>query len=253
MAVDTAHARLKIGMRHDFHLLDRNNRIDGMACLLKLYFRINDIVPLIFLPRLPIVIKQSLSQGFRRETGTFHDTWKAVYAGTWKTGMMAHRKDSRRRKMCKSNRPDRRGFTLLELVMAMVIFSIVAAISVPTFRDFLAQRRLNGAARELHGNLMSMRMQAVSENRWIALNVDNTHQYTIFRDLNQNGTVDSGEILVVKNLHPTYYDVVFDTGASASGVTFRPNGTGSTATLRLTGATGVKTLTVTNNGRVKTS
>jgi len=155
--------------------------------------------------------------------------------------------------MLRNSRSDGKGFTLLELVMAMVIFAIVAAISIPTFRDFLAQRRLNGAARELHGNLMSMRMQAVSENRWIALNVDNNHQYTIFRDINQNGTVDSGEVLVVKDFQPTYYDVVFDTGASASGVTFRPNGTGSTATLRLTGSTGAKTITVTNNGRVKTS
>ncbi len=148
---------------------------------------------------------------------------------------------------------ERRGFTLVELLIAVAIFAILGAISIPTFQSFLAQRRLNGAARELHANLMAMRMQAVTENRWIALNIDNDHRYTIFRDTNQNGVADTGETLVIKELHPTYYDVTFDTGASTAVVTFRPNGTGSTATLRLTGATGVKTITVTSNGRVKIS
>ncbi len=145
----------------------------------------------------------------------------------------------------------RRGFTLLELLIAMAIFAILGAISIPTFQSFLAQRRLNGAARELHANLMACRMQAVTENKWIAVNIDNNHQYTIFRDENQNGTVDSGETLLVKDLHPSYYDVTIDTATSASGVTFRPNGTGSTASLYLTGTTGTKTITVTSNGRVK--
>jgi len=149
--------------------------------------------------------------------------------------------------------PDNRGFTLVELIIAVAIFAILGAISIPTFQSFLAQRRLNGAVRELHSNLMSMRMQAVAENRWIALNVDNNHQYTIFRDTNQNGAIDTGETLLIKDLHPTYYDVTIDTASSASGVTFRPNGTGSTATLRLNGSTGTKTITVTSNGRVKTS
>jgi len=148
-------------------------------------------------------------------------------------------------------RSDKRGFTLVELIIVVAIVAILGAISIPTFQGFLAQRRLNGTARELHGDLMAMRMQAVTENRWIALNVDNNNHYTIFRDTNQNGTLDSGETLVVRDLHPAYYDVNFDTGASATGVTFRPNGTGSTATLRLTGSTGAKTITVTSNGRVK--
>jgi len=151
------------------------------------------------------------------------------------------------------HRANKKGFTLVELIIAVAIFAILGAISIPTFQSFLAQRRLNGAARELHSNLMSMRMQAVSENKWIALNVDNNHQYTIFRDTNQNGAIDTGETLLVKDLHPTYYDITIDTASSASGVTFRPNGTGSTATLRLSGSAGIKTITVTSNGRVKTS
>ncbi len=150
-------------------------------------------------------------------------------------------------------RSDRRGFTLVELLIAVAIFAILGAISIPTFQSFLAQRRLNGAARELHANLMACRMQAVTENKWIALNIDNNHRYTIFRDANQNGTVDSGETLLVKDLHPSYYDVTIDTATSASVVTFRPNGTGSTASLYLTGTTGTKTITVTSNGRVKIS
>jgi len=148
------------------------------------------------------------------------------------------------------NRSDKRGFTLVELLIAVAIFAILAGISLPTFQSFLAQRRLNGATRELHSNLMSMRMQAVSENKWIALNIDSNHQYTIFRDENQNGTADSGETIVVKDLHPSYYDVTFS-ASTGTVVTFRPNGTGSTATLGLTGSTGSKSITVSSNGRAK--
>lgn len=152
---------------------------------------------------------------------------------------------SRRQEKC-------RGFSLVELLIAMVIVTILGAISVPTFQTFLAQRRLNGAARDMHSHLMAIRMQAVSENQWIALNINNNHQYTLFRDSNKNGTVDTGETLAVKDLHPSYHDVTIAT-AAGTVVTFYPNGTSSTATICMTGATGlkVKKITLSSNGRVK--
>jgi type II secretion system protein H len=146
--------------------------------------------------------------------------------------------------------PGRNGFTIIEVIIVIAIMAMMAAFAVPSFQEFQAQRRLNGAARELHSNLMAMRMQAVSETQYIAASIDNDHQYTIFRDENKDGAMDSGESVAVKDLHPTYHDVTFST-SSGTVVTFYPTGRSSAVTLGVTGATGSKTITVSTAGRAR--
>lgn len=150
--------------------------------------------------------------------------------------------------------PCRRGFTLIELLIVIVIMAILAGLSVPSYQEYQARSRLKGAAREVMTDLMAARMQAVSENNWISLNVDSNHGYTIFRDIDKNGnkTSSNNVILAVKDLHPTYFDVTITTTVGTL-VTFYPNGTGSSASLGFTAATGSKTVTVSTAGRVKVS
>jgi type IV fimbrial biogenesis protein FimU len=142
------------------------------------------------------------------------------------------------------------GFTLVELMIVLAIVAILSAIALLNFQTYTASRRLNGAAREVYGHLMAIRTQAISENKWIALNIDSNHQYTMFRDNNKNGTVDTGESITIKDLHPTYHDVTFSTSLGTV-IVFYPNGTGSTGTLGLTGSTGSKSITISNAGRIK--
>jgi len=135
-------------------------------------------------------------------------------------------------------------------MIVVAIMAILSAIALPNFQTYMAQQRLNGAARELFGHLASARSQAVSVNQWVAMNIDNDHQYTLFRDINKDGVVNSGETLSTWDIHPTYHDVVFTTSPDTV-FTFYPNGTGSTGTLILANATDSKRITISSAGRIK--
>ncbi len=56
-----------------------------------------------------------------------------------------------------------RGFTLLEVLVALALVTILAAISVPHWGTLLPTYRLRSAARQLRADLNRIKMQAVSE------------------------------------------------------------------------------------------
>jgi len=57
------------------------------------------------------------------------------------------------------------GFTLIELMIVIAIMGILSAIAVPNFMHYMAERRLNGAARMVMSDLMNARTLAVTQNR----------------------------------------------------------------------------------------
>jgi type IV fimbrial biogenesis protein FimT len=148
---------------------------------------------------------------------------------------------------------DKRGFSLPELAVIVAVVAILSAIALPSIQNVLAQRRLNGVAIELLGDLTNTRAQAVGMNQWVALRIDNDHQYTVFRDINKNGTVDTGESITTKDIYPTYPGVVFST-SPGTVFTFDTNGTRRTEspdTLALTGSAGSKSIAISSAGRIK--
>jgi len=154
----------------------------------------------------------------------------------------------------KTSRFKKEGFSLLELLIVLAIMAIISAIAAPNFMNYLAERRLNGAARQVMSDLMSARMKAVSLNQRVKVFFfGDNHAYRIWNDADGDGTVavNEGEN-IAKDIYPDYYDVTFSKSADPI---FHPRGTASvmaTVTLTSSRITGVsKCVTVASTGRVK--
>jgi type IV fimbrial biogenesis protein FimT len=80
-----------------------------------------------------------------------------------------------------------RGFTLLEVVIALTLLGILVAILTLQFRPLLAQTHLSDATRQMVANLQYVRMKAVSQNRRLRVTFrPANHDYVVDKD--ENGT-----------------------------------------------------------------
>lgn len=96
------------------------------------------------------------------------------------------------------------GFTLLELIVALAIFSILAAIAIPTWSTLIPTYSLNGAARQIQSELSRIKMQAIAENVTFRLAFSDTaDNYTVERvagaTTTQHGTKPLPEQIDVRN------------------------------------------------------
>jgi type IV fimbrial biogenesis protein FimT len=148
---------------------------------------------------------------------------------------------------------NQKGFSLIELIVVITIIAIAVGITIPVYSSMKPKLRLNGAARQMQGDLMRARMQAISQNNEFRLSFsDDNHQYYIWVDVNGNGAPDSDESPVTKDIQTNYYDVVFDSVPSQKPK-FYPRGTlwplGFTITLK--NSSGTKDVVVSYAGRIR--
>jgi len=80
----------------------------------------------------------------------------------------------------------------MELILVVAVMGIMAAIAIPSFMRFLPGMRLNGAARQVMGDLMDARMEAVKRNSEYKVFFLNNHEYKILYDVDGNGVDDGG-------------------------------------------------------------
>ena len=141
-----------------------------------------------------------------------------------------------------------KGFSLIEMVIVIAIIGIISGIAIPAYLNQKPILRLSGATRQIMGDLMWARMQAVSQNNEFKVFFLDNHRYQILDDDDNDGNVDSGELTVTKDIQEEYYDVTF---TSTANPIFHPRGNASGAKVILTNSFGTKEVTIALTGRVK--
>lgn len=142
-----------------------------------------------------------------------------------------------------------KGFTLIEMIVAVAIIATLTGIAIPVYIGMKPSIRLSGATRQIIGDLMWARMQAISQNNEFKIFFLDNHRYTILDDDDGDGIIDSAELTVTKDIHDEYYDVTFSSG---NNPIFHPRGNASNWTsITITNSSGTKTVKIISTGRVK--
>ena len=132
---------------------------------------------------------------------------------------------------------NRRGVTLIELVVVMAIIAIAAAFVAPNIGAWIPNYRLRGATRDVVSNLRTAQMKAISTNReyQVSFNPGAGSYILQYRHTDGITWIDEGAAQTLPS------------GILISGITFpgnnaqfNPNSTASAGTITITNTKGTK-------------
>jgi type IV fimbrial biogenesis protein FimT len=85
------------------------------------------------------------------------------------------------------------GFSILDIMVALAVFTVLAAISTPNLKNWMRVYRLKSAAMDLYSNIQMAKMNAVKENRQWKLRFNSGGFYDVIRCLTvtcENGNIN---------------------------------------------------------------
>lgn len=108
----------------------------------------------------------------------------------------------------------RKGFTLIEVLLVMIIIAILLGIAGLYAKPWMDKYRVESQTRELYVDLMNARVRAMERNRmhFVAFSpaIASVTRYTVYEDTNTapdgNGTPEEADdtLIMQKNFNPIY-------------------------------------------------
>lgn len=110
-------------------------------------------------------------------------------------------------------RRDSRGFTLTEIMVALVIFSIIMAVSFPMLAESNRNHRLLSAASRIEAVLMRARSTAVTQQTPVRVSFNGaTNTLLLTQDTNRDGNFDTQMRTVNIDGNILFANITFDGG-----------------------------------------
>jgi type IV fimbrial biogenesis protein FimT len=135
--------------------------------------------------------------------------------------------------------PFQNGFSVVELLFAMAILGILAAIATPQINALTNNYRLSGAARLVWADLQDAKMTAIKRNQSVAVTFNSTTTYSFPLSTGMSFTRD---------LSKEYPGVTVS--SSGGTITFLSTGLTQNGTVTVTGQAGNKSIGLTWTGRI---
>ena len=121
-----------------------------------------------------------------------------------------------------------RGFSLVELMVAVAVAGVLVAIAIPSFDSFILSNRLSSYASAFSAGVRVARSEAIKRNLPVTLCMSSNGSSCVTSGGWEQGWIVLSGTTVIKRQQATVAGYLLS--SSVSSLTFQPNGLGATQT-----------------------